>query len=44
MTEEPFLAIKITTYLVVISYSYIEERNKRLLRLSDIFKSLDIEI
>ena len=44
MTKEPFLATKITTHLAVTSHSYVEERNERLLRLSDISKSLDTEM
>ena len=44
VTEEPFLATKITTHLAVTSHSYVEERNERLLRLSDISKSLDTEM
>ncbi len=44
VTEEPFLATKITTRLAVTSHSYVEERNERLLRLSDIPKSLNTEM
>lgn len=44
VTEEPFLATKITTRLAVTSHSCVEERNERLLRLSDIYKSLDTEM